>query len=218
VHLDKERQAWVQAGGQAESVLFGNTFRYPVVKREWLAPRIFVGGTSDRDHTVLDQLVTEVQQDSDNVELVIADGTGPRKWVGEKSTVVWLPVLAPEDFGRELSESTVTFMPLSNRLERSAGQMVAIGSLECGVPVVTTASPGLGGYVDGSYIRTAGYGAILPQLRAAAALEEAKREDVRRYWRTHYCLESYAKRVHAAVARHSVRGGLPLIRIPAANS
>lgn len=206
--VQAEAELWNDSGGNASHVLYGNTFGYPAKlgarsgELRPKAPVIFSGGLSDRSETILDRLIGDVLASGLDLQLVIADGSGPRLTSLGESTVRWLPYVSQGEFGRWISESDIVLLPLSQGV-RSAGHMVAVGALECGVPVVTTKVGGMAGYIDGSYISSVEVdengspaSPLLPIL--LAKLQDGTRpgpDAIREYWTETFRCEVFARRI-----------------------
>ncbi|WP_152538172.1 glycosyltransferase [Williamsia sp. D3] len=196
--VDSEAQAWCSDGGRATSVLYGNTFGYPPAEVQADGPRIFIGGTSDRDLAVVDRLISEIRRDVTRVQLVIADGTGPARWDGVVASIEWLGRVSQPEFGRRMSQADVVFIPLVDS-SRSAGHMVLVGALECGLPVVTTPVQGVGGYIDGNFVRVVDPVADhLSTLIDTATAMSAERDRIREYWMLKFSLNGYVVRLRSA--------------------
>jgi hypothetical protein len=198
-----EADAWNAAGGRARHILFGSSFGYPP------APdgggdvlRIFIGGTSDRDPALVAQLTAEALAAPTPVEVLIADGSKPREIRNGDNRVRHCGYLTDHEFGERLSVSQVAYLPLQESA-RAAGHMVAVGALESGVPVVTTATTGMAEYMDGHFIRATQGDDALSQLRDVARQFEFCHEAVRAYWRSHFSLSAYIQRVGDALAELS---------------
>lgn len=61
--------------------------------------------------------------------LVIADGSGPRRWGGRQAKIEWLPYIPQWQFIDTLSGSHVVHLPV-RETGRSAGQMVLVAPTE----------------------------------------------------------------------------------------
>jgi hypothetical protein len=196
--VDLEASAWVDSGGRAVAVRYGNSFDYPFrTEGDSTVLRVFVGGSSDRDSVVVELLEQEVMASESPVLLTVIAGGESSTWSNARSTIERLGWVTNEEFGRRLAASDVVFLPLE-RGQRAAGHMVTVGALEAGVPVVTTRSEGMNGYVDGEFVSFGDADrAILPQLE-----ERARRTDpraVRAYWAEVFSLRAYISRVGAAL-------------------
>ncbi|MDQ0000836.1 hypothetical protein J2W15_004356 [Pseudarthrobacter sulfonivorans] len=188
-----ETVPWNSAGGRAQAVLYGNTFGYPP-RSESDHFHVFVGGTSDRDPRVMEQLEAEVLTSEEPVRLTLATGErGEEKRHG--SNVVCRPgYLKKEEFGELLSTASVVFLPISQGT-RAAGHMVLVGALESGIPVMITSSEGMREYATGPFIAVCDSGQpILPQLRTLGH-REVSADMIHRYWHDNFSLESYVRRV-----------------------
>lgn len=201
-----EADNWNTDGGTAAHVLYGNTFPYSRVGRPATDElRIFVGGSSDRESALVDQLTDEVLAAQKPVSLVVATG-GPasRKRAGH-GEVVHHARLSQEDFGRVLASADIAFLPLRNE-ERAAGHMLTVGALQTGVPVAATPSTGMDGYVDGRFVRTVDTTEpLLPQLDRIAR-EAPDGEEIVDYWRDNFSREAFLRRVVRAVRELGVIG------------
>jgi hypothetical protein len=195
-----ECDQWVQAGGRARSVNWGGTTgvdpsKPPSVSRT----RIFVGGTSDRAPGLVSALTDEVRTDKTRCDVIIADGSGPSCWQGEKASIQRLPYLPRTEFLRQLATSHVSYLPLADT-GRAAGHMVLVASLEAGIPVVVTPVAGVAEYmVEG--VTAVEMGPILPQLIARGSADSQRRGELRAHWRQSLSGEAYVARVVAALTR-----------------
>lgn len=196
-----EADAWRDCGGIASHVLYAAQFDYPDrLARYDGALRIFVGGSSDRDRAVIDRLEQEVLISRRSVELVVAVGGPPSTRRSTSGAVVHLPVLSQAEFGCQLAQADVVFLPLA-RGTRAAGHMVTVGALQVGTPVVTTPSAGMTGYVDGTYVVELEDGPdVLPQLLEHAERFRAAAADVREHWRATHDLERAADEILGQLA------------------
>jgi hypothetical protein len=196
--VDLEAEAWEATGGRAISIRYGNTFDYPLhVKTDAQTLRVFIGGSSDRDSEVMDRLEREVVASDRPVHLTVVAGGEPSSWTNERSTIERVGWIANRQFGQRLSNSDVVFLPLLPG-QRAAGHMVTVGSLEAGVPVVTTASEGMNGYIDGQYVTSIDVGhPLLPQLERRAT--GADPTAIRAYWADVFSRPAYVSRIGAAL-------------------
>ncbi|OZE34087.1 MULTISPECIES: glycosyltransferase [unclassified Rhodococcus (in: high G+C Gram-positive bacteria)] len=193
-----EAEQWVDQGGKATAVLYGNTFKYPVAARSSEVPTIFIGGTSDRDADLIDSLIDEVRSDTQNVRLLVADGSGARIWTGEQAEIEHFGRVSSEEFGRIMSTSSVVFLPILNK-PRASGHMVCVGALECGLPVVSSECTGMDGYVDGEFVTYLDpMTSIVTQLIERAA-ESPDSLQIIEFWEDNFSLNAYVGRVLAAV-------------------
>lgn len=191
-----EAASWVREGGNAQSVLYGNTFGYPLAKHISSVPTIFVGGTSDRDLKLLSDLVDEVKMDRVSVRLLIADGSGPSRWRGENAEIVSFGRVSSDQFGTIMSSADIVFLPILDK-ERASGHMVCVGALECGLPVVSTRCQGMAGYVDGtfvSHLNDDGKQTLLHKL-TGRGINSPDSRLINDFWRRNFSLEAYVNRV-----------------------
>ncbi len=194
-----EMRNWTAAGGRAQFVRYGNTFPYtPVLIREAGPLRIFVGGSSDRDHAALAQLEHEVLESGREIELLVAVG-GERSIVQcEKARVVRHGRLAQKEFGAAIARCDVAYVPLLDR-ERAAGQMILVGALQVGTPVLISGGLGMDGYIDGKFVRgigraSAGLDGIVRSLSSLPS-----RSATHDYWSKQFSRRSYLQAVESAV-------------------
>lgn len=197
--LDTESEEWNSSGGIAAPVRYGNTFGYPLAtpRQSPEQPvRVFVGGTSDRDPKLINELISDLGKASENrYEVIVADGTGPRTKIVNQCRVKWQPVLPPSEFGRVLASCDVVFLPLSDK-KRAAGHMVMVGSLEAGLRVLTPAVRGISGYVDGYFVvELDPTQRLCTQIDALARLATEAVPAVRAYWLENFSIHAYINRV-----------------------
>ncbi|SMG16079.1 glycosyltransferase [Agreia pratensis] len=200
-----EAESWNAAGGRATPVIYGNTFGYPYPTPPRTDGRIsiFIGGSSDRDPAAIDRLEGELRDADSAFDLVIVSKEEPSSWSGQNATVTRTGYVSADEFGRLISLSDVVYLPLSHG-HRAAGHMVAVGALEVGVPVVSTDSPAMTGYVDGTVIRTAPSDEkVLPALESVALWGRENRPEVRAEWDAHYSHRAYVERVAAALRQRA---------------
>lgn len=196
-----EAERWRAAGGKAIAVRYGNTFGYPAAgtSNKGGVSTLFVGGSSDRDTTVLEFLERQVAASAEALRLVVAIGDSvASETLYERSVVLRKQRLPQAEFGRLMSQADVVVLPLVENA-RAAGHMLAVGALEVGVPVVATATRGMVEYCDGYFVR-----AFRPEeLTLSAVLEVARsapsRDETRAYWRREYSREAYLSRVEEAI-------------------
>lgn len=199
--VDIEADAWRGAGGTAGSVLYGNTFGYPARRSAGRAAlRIFVGGSSDRDSEMLARLETEIRTSAESVSLVVVTGGADAVWNSGEASIRHISYVPSDTFGKLIAESNVVFLPLQ-QTGRAAGHMVTVGALECGVPVVTTPSDGMSGYVDGHLVvELDTRQPLLPQLRQQQLSFEERGDEVRKAWLDGFSRGAFIRRVGAAIA------------------
>jgi hypothetical protein len=161
-------------------------------------PRIFVGGTSDRDTDAVMRLVTEVQSRHKPVEVVVADGSGPREWSSGDRVIRWLPFVPQQTFLAELAASHVSFVPLRDR-GRAAGHMVLAASLEAGLPVLVTPVSGMTEYLIPAVSRWEGDEPLSSLLELATA-DKAARAAQHAAWRDCMSLDSHVRSVVNALS------------------
>lgn len=193
-----EAEQWVNEGGKATAVLYGNTFGYPEASTSTTVPTIFIGGTSDRDPDLISSLIDEVRTDTRSVRLIVADGSGSRTWRGERAEIEHFGRVSSEEFGRIMSTSDVVFLPILNK-PRASGHMVCVGALECGLPVVSSECTGMDGYVDGKFVTHLDPEASILDQLIACADGPLDSEQVRAYWTENFSLDAYIGRVLTAV-------------------
>ena len=200
-----EANAWVAAGGRATEVLYGNTFHYPAHQLNNLdGMQIFVGGSSDRDAKVIRLLEAEVRSARSAATLVIVAAEEPQTWSDGKNAVLRTGYVSAERFGELLAASDVVFLPLKQGV-RAAGHMVTVGALESGVPVFTTPSIGMKGYVDGHVVREIEPDqALLPQLREYVIGQNPVA--IRAHWQNCFSQRAFIARVGAALQQLENRG------------
>jgi len=196
-----EAEAWVAEGGIATPVLYGNTFGYPVHEEaDSSVLRIFIGGSSDRDYACISKLEAELRSSSRKSELIVVADEAPSNWSNDFATIQHTGRISAQEFGDRIAKSDVVFLPLLQN-GRAAGHMVTVGALESGVPVVSTDTPGMQGYVDGRFVRYSNDDeALLDQLEVAAEFGKSNRGAIRDYWMSKFSLSAYISRVGAALA------------------
>ena len=203
--VESEASAWVSDGGQAISVLFGNTFDYP--NRSHLSSEtlnVFVGGASDRDLQAVSRLEAEIRASNTQVRLTVVAGETPSDWTNGRSSIIHTGYVPQERFGLLLSDSDVVFLPLVGS-ERAAGHMVLVGALQVGVPVATTPGVGMTGYIDGTFVCSIDTDApILPQLLAQTAVAPEP-DAIRTFWRRRFSLDAYVARTAEALSSFEPR-------------
>jgi len=177
-----ESRAWNRDGGRSVSVLWGGTFGVPLSKPPEGRPRIFIGGTSDRDSVAISRFSQAVQSSAKAIDVVIADGTGPRRWARGESSITWLPYVSQREFLDELVASNVTYLALQDK-GRAAGHMVLVSSLEAGMPIVVPRVAGIREYlVDGVALAKEEALDRLDQLLDLANAGHAQRLQRRHVW------------------------------------
>lgn len=195
---ESETGPWNAAGGQAEAVLYGNTFGYPP-KKDSQELHVFVGGTSDRDPRIIEALKAEVLASQEPTRLTLATGE-PAGDVRQGDNLVSRPgYLTTREFGQLLSTASVAFLPIREGT-RAAGHMVLVGALESGVPVGITASKGMKEYAIGSAVRQFNMELpLLPQLRTLVEETRGQEKAIRQLWSDCFSLPAYVRRVAAAL-------------------
>lgn len=191
-----ERDAWRADGGRADAVLWGGTFDLPAPRERGERARVFVGGTSDRDHDAVGAMVREVQRRDPPIELVIADGTGPRSWAGFSGSIQWLPFVQQAAFLAELVASDVSWLPL-RETGRAAGHMVLAASLQAGVPVLLSPTKAMSEYLSVLVGVTCTAPATIDGLLTLARLD--RRKEAEQAWRNHLSIEAYVAAVAEAL-------------------
>jgi glycosyltransferase involved in cell wall biosynthesis len=146
----------------------------------------------------VDRLIEEVKEDSQTVDVVIADGTGPWCWQGVKASVSALPFVSQDIFLAELGKSHVSYLPLQER-NRAAGHMVFVAGLEAGVPTVISRTSGTAEYVTRDSNVVDGYPGLNALMQIASADEEA-RARLRLEWKEKFSQEAYILRATTALA------------------
>ena len=197
-----ESEAWRAAGGRSAHVLYGTTFDYPERRPAAGPVRVFIGGSSDRDLALVERIAAEAARSATPILLTIAVGRAGETVTTESGSVVRrMGPVSQAEFGRALADSDVVFLPLKDG-DRAAGHMVAVGALQSGVPVASTRSIGMTGYVDGEYVREIDRAAeVLPQLSAIAVEMRDRAADIRSYWR-----RTHSREVGAAAVLAALRG------------
>ncbi|WP_156466019.1 MULTISPECIES: hypothetical protein [unclassified Rathayibacter] len=201
--VEVEAAAWTADGGRAAHVLYGTEFPYPS-KREHDAgqpPSLFVGGSSDRDRTVVDALIAQVLDSPDPIHLTLAIGRESSPLSnGAGSRVVSVGPVTQAEFGRLMSEADLVFLPLKIG-ERAAGHMVTVGALQIGVPVATTPSIGMKGYIDGVFVRVVrGGDTLLADLLVIAREMRTRTSEIRAHWAATHSRTVNARAVLDALA------------------
>nr|WP_281357243.1 glycosyltransferase [Rathayibacter agropyri] len=194
--VEVESTAWNRSGGLSTHVLYGTTFAYPRRRIDHARTTIFIGGSSDRDTVQIDDMVDAVKAWSRPVRLIICAGREKPLWEnGSGSSIEQHGYLSQQMFGELLSHSDVAFLPLK-RHDRAAGHMVAVGALQCGIPVVTSPSIGMTGYVDGRFVReTLTDLPLLEHLENVGLSMRSHNEEIAQYWRTHFSREVNVRNV-----------------------
>lgn len=203
-----EAEAWNSAGGNALEVLYGNTFRYPKFKlSESDRVRVFVGGSSDRDPQAIAQLEDEVRSSSLALSLVIVSDEKPAVWTNGHASIERTGRVSASKFGELVADSDVVYLPLTNS-GRAAGHMVTVGALEAGVSVVTSASVGMDGYIDGEFVRPFfERQPALPQLQRGADVTRQRSAEIVELWERKFSLSAYIERVGNALGELENRSG-----------
>jgi hypothetical protein len=196
-----EAQHWNESGGRAVAVLYGNSFGYPPRQpAEGSVTRVFIGGASDRDGSLITTLEEEVRSTEEvAVRLTVVDGGAPDHWSCGASEVCRPGLVSSRAFGRLISDSDVVVLPLRDS-GRAAGHMVLVGALEAGVPVLVTPARGIQEYVDGKWVETLDPSTpLLPKIIAFADEHSADGERIRHYWQQTFSLPAYVERVCRAL-------------------
>jgi glycosyltransferase involved in cell wall biosynthesis len=197
-----EANNWNRDGGRAVSVLYGNTFGYKMRTsgQQRSFRRIFIGGSSDRDLDVIDQLLDELRSSDICVELTICVGLAAEERCIGDSTVTSYPWVSYEEFGELMQTTDVVFLPLLNK-SRAAGHMVAVQALESGIPVVASDTSGMREYFDVFGIQPLdSRQPVLDQLLAAADHFHESAQELRAAWEAHLSLAAYIRRVELHLA------------------
>jgi hypothetical protein len=200
--VNVEAEAWNNAGGRALPVLYGNNFDYPkrsAATHDSLV--IFVGGSSDRDAAMTQRLEQEVLSADRqfHVTVIVVANDEPSVVSTTNGSIEHTGYVSAKKFGELLSTADVAFLPLTSN-GRAAGHMVTVGALEAGVPVLTTRSEGMSGYVDGTYVKY--LDAETSIIQQASALSEVGRQDrtqIVRYWKEQFSRGAYVGRVTQAL-------------------
>ncbi|MET8451264.1 hypothetical protein [Streptomyces sp. NPDC005209] len=134
------------------------------------------------------------------VELVIADGSGPRRWVGRRATVEWLPYVPQSRFTDALSRSHAVYLPV-RETGRSAGQMVLVASMEAGLPTLIHPNESLQPYrgVGIEYVDAVEH--PLDRLIQMADTTETARRSIRKRWERDFSLGAFSSNVLCALGR-----------------
>lgn len=199
--VDAEATAWVEAGGRARPVLYGNTFGYPrATERTSDEFTIFVGGMSDRGAEILARLEQELKLDASPHRLVVVSAEPPSVWSRpDGASITRTGYVSAHQFGALMSDADIVFLPLKQGT-RAAGHMVTVGALELGIPVATTVTSAMQGYVDGDAVSEVDLGLpILPQLLARADRTVERREQIISFWNNRFSRRSFVDRVGRAL-------------------
>jgi GT2 family glycosyltransferase/glycosyltransferase involved in cell wall biosynthesis len=195
-----EANEWTAAGGRAIPVLYGGDSNYPLREQGRSSRlRIFVGGSSDRDAALLEQLTTEIRSSSSPCSLMVVSPDAPRSYSTATSTITYTGYVSRARFGELLSASDVLFLPIRQG-RRAAGHMVMSAALEAGVPVITNLSSGMQGYVDGTFVAWLDASLpLLPQLERHAAALAAEGPAIRAFWQQQFCRAAFIERIRDAL-------------------
>ncbi|MGR6971717.1 hypothetical protein ACU639_19395 [Streptomyces cynarae] len=208
VTSEREASDWVAAGGRARPVVWGGTFGSALSKpKSGSVPRVFVGGTSDRDGRALGRFVESVMGDRVAVELVIANGSGPRQWVGRRSRVEWLPYIPQSQFIAALSRSHAVYLPV-RETGRSAGQMVLVASMEAGLPTLIHPNESLQPYHGEGIECVDAVGHPLDRLIRMADTTEDVRRSIRKRWERDFSLRAFSSNVLDALGQMDWPGSI----------
>jgi hypothetical protein len=200
--VNVEADAWNQAGGRALPVLYGNNFDYP--KRSEAAHDslvIFVGGSSDRDAAMIQKLEQEVltADRQFHVTVIVVANDQPSIVSMTYGSIEHTGYVSAKKFGELLSTADIAFLPLASN-GRAAGHMVTVGALEVGVPVLTTRSEGMTGYVDGTYVKYLDTEtSIIQQASALSEFGRLNRTQIVRHWQEEFSRGAYVGRVTQAL-------------------
>ncbi|WP_371647257.1 hypothetical protein [Streptomyces mirabilis] len=134
------------------------------------------------------------------VELVIADGSGPRRWVGRQSTVEWLPYIPQLQFIDALSRSHAAYLPV-RETGRSAGQMVLVASMEAGLPTLIHPTESLQPYRGEGIERVDAVGHPLDRLIQMADTAEDVRRSIRERWERDFSLCAFSSNILYALGQ-----------------
>lgn len=195
-----ERDNWQREGGSAAYVRYGNSFPYPRPRhddRAENAVRIFVGGSSDRDHALIARLASEVLESGAEVSLVVAVGGAESTERSGRAEVRWLGPLSQEEFGAELGDATLSFLPLEEN-GRSAGHMFIVGSLQMGTPVIYTETEGMREYGDPVFCRAVPRDSSPLRVILEAATNLPSTTDTHEFWAENYSREKFLESVVSA--------------------
>ncbi|MCR2764234.1 hypothetical protein NQ152_12040 [Microbacterium sp. zg.B48] len=196
-----EASNWRMSGGRATSVVYGNDFPYLPSDRpsEPDTLKIFVGGSSDRDHAALASLESEVLASGKAIELIVAVGGEARVRRAGTASVRHYGQVSQTEFGSLMGNADLTFLPLVMR-ERAAGHMILVGSLQVGTAVAICGGGGMDGYVDGQFVTEIPRGGeILPYL-IRTAQDRPGRTETRAYWERCFSRTAYVRRLEDAVS------------------
>ena len=201
-----EADAWNGAGGNAASVLYGNSFHYPKhIASDSEQIRVFIGGSSDRDLATAVRLEDEIRASALPISLTIASDEPPSCWSRGAASITRTGRVSPAHFGELVAASDVVFLPLKDS-KRAAGHMVTVGALESGVAVVSSRSSGMEGYVDGEFVTWLDpAGRLIPQLVLAAEVTRSRSEEITMFWAARFSLAAYIDRVGSALAEIAQR-------------
>lgn len=194
-----EAVPWNESGGHAQAVLYGNSFGYPRKSIQGSSLSIFVGGTSDRDLSIVRKLEEEVLESEEPVLLTLATGEPAGERVRGSNAVRRPGPLDQRAFGELMSRASVLFLPLKDGT-RAAGHMVLVGAMEIGIPTAITPNRGISEYIIGPGISECDTSLpILPQLAAIAALGRGNDDAIRKCWKEMFSLEAYILRVEDSI-------------------
>ena len=199
-----EADAWTESGGRAVPVLYGNDFGYSRRDgdcRETLT--IFIGGSSDRDAVVIELLEQELLAGQPDVftSLIVVANDQPSVTRNEFASIEHTGYVSAARFGELLSSSDVAVLPIKAN-GRAAGHMVTVGALEAGVPVLTTTSTGMDGYVDGTFVRYLDSELpLMHQIAEHAEFGTKNRQRIVEHWQGEFSRGAYVGRVARALGQ-----------------
>jgi hypothetical protein len=191
---------WRDAGGRAVAVRYGATLGYPA-RRAPLDPhrvRVFVGGASDRDLVLLQNVISEAEEQQAPLDFVLCIGQvdldPALAMLGRVEQHRGVP---QAEFGRLLSTCDVAFLPLEDT-DRAAGHMVAVGALESGVPVVASPTAGMHDFFELYGVYEALPHGVVGQLLSVGLDGRDDAERLRQEWSGQVSRRAYADRVARA--------------------
>lgn len=145
-----EVAAWNAEGGRAAFILYGQTIGHTTPPHFTDERRtLFIGGTSQRDSQLTDRIVSRALAETENLRIVIADGTGPRH-IREKVpdvSILYLPRIEAAEFFGYLKASDMSLVPIRSTA-RAAGQTLLVASAQFGIPVAASIVEALEPYQD----------------------------------------------------------------------
>lgn len=210
-----ESENWNAEGRQAISVLYGNQFDYPQRTTESLRKqfRIFIGGSSDRNHSLIDSIEAEVLSSGRNIDLTIATGGKPQTQQMGVSKSTRLGVVSQHVFGQYLADADCVLLPLTPSA-RSAGHMILVGALQTGTPVVVTGGDGMDGYIDGTFVHELTEEELtLKRLESIVESGPTRLETVQ-FWEHKFSRFAYQRRVIDALKGSNLQKNVARIHAP----